>query len=237
MPEGSDVQCLPWPWASHTRSHADTLAQTHAGARSRTHTQQSQFGMDLGNDNKQACNNCPKVTLFLPNPEDLCEPIVRPNEQECLPSLYGHALKRTFIICYNTAPSSPNDIIKHNSMRTSSSCVLLFLIYPSFYFKFLSPAGLKLLHCHSVGVWGAARLPPWTTAKTGQRKRKNKDMADEQTKPDWSTTLPWHERTASTLEHTNSAAPRVGTRKNINSLYTHIGEFSKCHQVCRKRGK
>lgn len=41
-----------------------------------THTQHTQFGMELVSDNKQACNNCPKVTLFFFNPEEHCKPIL-----------------------------------------------------------------------------------------------------------------------------------------------------------------
>lgn len=168
----------------HTLAHTLTRSLKGAHARTHTHFQQSQFGMDLVNDNKQACDNCPKVTLFLPNPEDLCEPIVRPTEQECLLSLYGHALKRTFIICYNIAPSSPNDIIKHNSMHTSSSCVLLFLIYPPFYFKFLSLAGLKLLALPLCGwLRGCMAANADDCKDRTKRKKKKKDTADEQTEP------------------------------------------------------
>lgn len=45
-----------------------------------THFWQSQFGMEAVSDNKQACNNCPKVTLLLFNPEDPHKPILGPIE-------------------------------------------------------------------------------------------------------------------------------------------------------------
>lgn len=41
----------------HTRSHIKVHVHTHF--------QRSQFGIEPVSDNKQACNNCPKVTLLL----------------------------------------------------------------------------------------------------------------------------------------------------------------------------
>lgn len=58
----------------------DLGPRTHTYARSHTHFQRSQFGMELVSDNKQACNNCPKVTLLFFNPEDPYRQIRRPTE-------------------------------------------------------------------------------------------------------------------------------------------------------------
>lgn len=69
-----------------------------------------------------------------------------------LVSFYDCSLKHTFIICYNIAHSSPNDTIKHNSIFTSSSCVLVLLIYPHFYFIF--PPELQQLQTAALPLCG-----------------------------------------------------------------------------------
>lgn len=158
---------------THSLTHTDALAQTCA----RTHIHSSSR-VNLAWTWWMIINRpaiiVPKSLCSSPTLRTSASPSWGRRNPSVCKSLYGCTLKRTFIICYNIAHSSPNDIIKHNSIRTSSSCVLLFLIYPPFYFKFLSSAGLKLLHCHSVGGWGAARPPTQTTAKTKKEKKKDK---------------------------------------------------------------